>query len=207
MIDAFISGILNAIIFLFTKPSVWIVVLLIACVLLVGGIYPGAVYVYPYWQSKVNYVSVGLFDDVPLEGIKTTVDVPSRLLPDAERIYTYKVEFENTTKKDIDLKFTLDKDKTYVSFVKFTELPITEEVKVPSGGKVPREYEFKVDETTRPREPVRFTLRASIAGDKAAKTVILPIDYWSVPVVFIVGAVFAAILMILRLLLRFWIGI
>jgi hypothetical protein len=189
MIGAFLNGFLNVIIFLFTKPSFWILLLVLSCMLIVGGIYPGAIYIYPYWQSKVDYVPVGIFDDIPLADIKTTVIVPSRLLPDAERVYSYTVEFDNKTKQDIPLKFSIDKDI------------------IPGESKMTREYKFKVYETSSPRDPIRFTLRASIDGDSAAKTVILPIDYWSIPVVFIVGVIFTTILAILRLLLWFIVGI
>jgi hypothetical protein len=207
MIGAFLNGFLNVIIFLFTKPSFWILLLVLSCMLIVGGIYPGAIYIYPYWQSKVDYVPVGIFDDIPLADIKTTVIVPSRLLPDAERVYSYTVEFDNKTKQDIPLKFSIDKDKPYASFLEYSELPIIEEIIIPGESKMTREYKFKVYETSSPRDPIRFTLRASIDGDSAAKTVILPIDYWSIPVVFIVGVIFTTILAILRLLLWFIVGI
>lgn len=86
MIGSFVTGIINLVSYIISNYRLLLVLLFLGLIALGIFVFPSSVYLYPFWQSKVEYVEFDLFlDEIP--GIASSISVPNWILPDSEKNY------------------------------------------------------------------------------------------------------------------------
>jgi hypothetical protein len=206
MITSFVTGIFRLILFVLGNPKILLFLVLLSLITLGGLLFPVSIYLYPFWQSKVDYVDFDLFgNEIP--ELSTTITTPEWVLPDDEMDYNIIMEMTNLTSEELIVNLDVNKDKPYLEFQDVESLPISNKVVIPAGETAIRKYDFKIHNSSKPKEPIIVTFEIESGQSEVIKAIRLPILYYLLPLFLVIGIFFPIAFYLLRILVKVLIGI
>lgn len=206
MIAGFLTGIIRVIGFILGNPKFLLILVLLSLIAFGGVLFPGSMYLYPFWQSKVDYVDFDLFkNDIP--ELSTVVTVPVWVLPDNEMDYSVIIEMKNLTAEDLSVDLNVNKNEPYMEFLGIDSLPISNKVTVPAGETAIKKYDFKIHNSSKPKEPIILMVEIESGQSYAIKAVSLPIYYYLLPFIWVIAIASPIAVFLLRILVKVLFGI
>jgi len=197
MITNMIEGFAKLVMYILLTPKVLILALFVGLLLIGTAIVPWAVYVYPFWKGTVSNTSIPIQADTL--NLNVIVTRPTRLLPDREG-HEIILEIENLDTDPVSVTISIDKNQPYVDFQDRNILPIVSVREIPPNARVIESLPFNVKGSIQPRDPTRFTLNIETNSGGLGTSFIIPVDYLSVPVIAVLGALIPAIGLVFKLI-------
>lgn len=197
MIRFFSEFILRTIAYIISTPILLLSLIMVTIVVVIGIIWPGAIYFYPYWNGNIEYVEINLLDD-ETDQVEMIAIVPNRLLPNRDD-YQLRIDTTNLTNDDLSIRMEVNKDQPYIDFHNVDSLPVTYDQQIAPNTTVTEHLEFTLLGESRPQEPVEFQIMVELPTKTLTTQIPIQIDYISAPVF----AVVALVLPILAALVRF----
>lgn len=206
MINSFVTGSVNLASYVTSNRKILLVVVILGLLGVGILVFPTSIYLYPFWQSKIDYVEFDPFkNEIP--GLVVNISAPNWLLPDAEKTYTLTVQITNTTKEELTADLKINKDRPYLEFNNIEALPIRSDLKIPPGETIVRTYNFKVHESSKPKEPVSISFELEQDQKVLSRAIIIPVNYFLIPVIAVIGVTIPILFAILRLAVKLILGI
>jgi len=160
----------------------------IAIVLILGALFPGAVYFYPFWKATISdHISMpfAIVEDV----LRTEVIHPDRLIPG--RSYRLRVEISNTRSSASPQKFELQlwEEDPHIFFedTDISPIMITHAFQANDVGTFVDILDFSMGNVERPYKSTRFNMRMASVDGTFTTGVNIPIDFYSIPIVALVA--------------------
>ena len=157
MITQIYKGPINFVLFIISSPSHLFFLSILVLTLILGGVFPSAIYIYPYLNSKPSYDNFDMIEESPISEFQGFVMAPKRVTPNEDVTFNYKIQFKNFSDQKIIINYEIDKDNPYVSFTDFEVLPIIDSIIVPGNSTIEREYDFLIHEESKPTNKVIFS--------------------------------------------------
>lgn len=180
----FVSFPNRLILWLLENPVPRSILIICAIILLLGLIFPAAIYIYPVWKSVPSDIAV---DPFPLDGlaIRTTVAHPARLLPG--RTYRLRVEASNEVKfsQPVTVTIGLSENDPYIFFENNSSTPLIIQHTFQENETIMFTdiVEFGMDNIPKPYRSTTFQISISYRPDETLISGFdIPIDYYSIPV-------------------------
>lgn len=204
-IRRFATGIERLLLFITSSREKLLVIILVGIGAVVAIFYPVAIYIYPFWNNKVTYVDRDL-SDPKLSMLRIRVIAPAKVIA-GQPSYMLTVEATNVnTSATQHLALSAIPDQAYLSFQGVTAIPVTIVDKdIPPGMSLINRQPFDVSNSARPETHPKIIFRIESQSVRVEKVVLLPIDYVSVPLMWLItvsAPLFYALLRALKHILR-----
>lgn len=180
-IEKFSSGLVTFIYFIFSEPKrvVWVVVILAAIIF--ASVIPVVIYIYPLGQKEPEHRIHHLKD---INDVKVKFIVPEKLIPNQKYDLRLELKYEKKKKsKPHPVFIKIDRDKSYVIFANQSSLPIVIREVISPGRTLMKNLSFDVLKLKQPHEPVTFNIDIKIGRKTRSGSFIIPVDYFSIPVI------------------------
>jgi len=175
---------LRLILYLLQNPVARALLALIAIVLILGAVFPGAIYFYPVWKATVSDSTSAPFAVVE-DTLHTEVIHPNRLIPD--RSYRMRVEISNnrpfTSSQEVELQIWEEDPHIFFEDIDTSPILITHTFHADDIGMFVDVLDFSMGNIERPYESTRFNVRLASLDGNFVTGINIPIDFYSVPVV------------------------
>jgi|GEM_PF-3840542 hypothetical protein len=178
-----------------------LILLLIGMVL--GAVFPGAIYFYPFWKATVPDVTWQPFLSVQNQ-LHTEVTYPNRLIPG--RSYRMKIEISNTklytTPQTVELRVTKSDSHVFFESVNTNPVVITHTFPISDTTTFVDVLPFSLGDIAQPYPFSGFIIELNSIDGKYSSNLDVPIDFFSIPVFSMVAILLPLLALMFKLIFR-----